>query len=96
MSLFNYIGEFFLFRRLFGSHRHNNDSNSSAAPLNDNSTDDTASNNEWYGITDHSDADDRSYEELLDEQDSYDMMDDYNSMDSTVDDMMDDMMDDDF
>lgn len=81
MSLFKYIGEFFLFRRLFGSHRHSNNSNSSAAPLSDDITNDTASDYEWDGIIGHSDAGDRSYEDFLDEQDYYDTMDDYNLMD---------------
>lgn len=76
MSLFNCLGEFFLFRWLFGYSRHSNDSNSSAAPLSGDISNNDASDNGWDEITDHSDAGDRSYEDSLDEQDDYDMMDD--------------------
>lgn len=76
MSLFNWLGEFFLFRRLFGSHHHSNNSNSSDAPLNNDMMDDIAADNEWNGFADYSDDVNRSYEDFLDEQDNYDMMDD--------------------
>lgn len=77
MSFFKYIGEFFLFRWLFGSRRHDGDSDSSSpsAPL----SGDTA---------DHSDAGGQTYDDFLDEQADYDMMDDMmgNTMDDTMDD----------
>lgn len=65
MNFWNYIGEFLLFRWLFGSHKHDRDTsdmpNSAISPDNSDSL---------YDIDSQSDDD------FLDEQDDYDMMDD--------------------
>lgn len=88
MSFWNYIGEFFLFRWLFGSHKHDEAKHDVpntnikfadrdfADDLNphigygsryDNSR--SRYNNQDYGYF-------QSYDDFLDEQDDYDMMDD--------------------
>ncbi len=88
MRFWNYIGEFLLFRWLFGSHRHNEtkrgmpDTNISST--NNDIIDDTESHIGYgcrydnnYSRYDNQDYDySQSYDVFLDEQDDYDTMDD--------------------
>lgn len=88
MSLWNYIGELFLFRWLFSSHKHNetkhNLSDTTASSNNDNMSDDTNSHigygsrydNNYSRYNNHDYGYSQSYDNFLDEQDDYDMMDD--------------------
>lgn len=88
MSIWNYIGEFFLFRWLFGSHKHNEIvRNLSDMPLssnNNNMVDYTDSHIGYENRYDNSfsryeNCDygySRSYDNFHEEQDDYDMMDD--------------------
>ena len=87
MTFWNYIGEFFLFRWLFGSHKHNetqqnmSDTSSSFGNKDIIDVDDT-----HYGFgpneNSYSRYDNREYgysqscDDFHDEQDDYDMMDD--------------------
>lgn len=87
MTFWNYIGEFFLFRWLFGSHKHNetqqnmSDTSSSFGNKDIIDVDDT-----HYGFgpneNSYSHYDNRDYgysqscDDFHDEQDDYDMMDD--------------------
>lgn len=81
MSFWNYIGEFFLFRWLFGSHRHNETKRNLS---------DTTTNFDNRGIIDDNDSHigygsrydnqcydySQSYDDFHDEHDYYDMTDD--------------------
>lgn len=88
MSFWNYIGEFFLFRRLFSSHKYH-EAKHVVSNTNIRSTDrDSANNMESnIGYKRHSDNSyshhdnqdygySKSYDDFHDEQDDYDMMDD--------------------
>ncbi|WP_305483349.1 hypothetical protein [Paramuribaculum intestinale] len=87
MSLWNYIGEFLLFRWLFGSHEHNETkrdlSDKSASFGNKDIIDDNdthtgfgRSHDNSYSRYDNRDYGySQSYDDFHDEQDDYDMMD---------------------
>ncbi len=80
MSLWNYIGEFLLFRWLFGSHEHNETkrdlSDKSASFGNDTHTGFGRSHDNSYSRYDNRDYGySQSYDDFHDEQDDYDMMD---------------------
>lgn len=88
MSFWNYIGEFLLFRWLFGSHKHTEAKrdapNETVNPVDSDSLDDPDSYMRYGSRPDNSysryDNQDygypQSYDDFLDEQDDYDMMDD--------------------
>lgn len=88
MSLWNYIGEFLLFRWLFGSHKHKETkrdlSDTSNSFGNKDIFDDTDShisfgrchNNSYSRYDDHDYDYSQSYDDFYDEQDDYDVMDD--------------------
>lgn len=88
MSFWNYIGEFFLFRWLFGYHRHNetqqnmSDTSSSFGNkdiinVNDTHTDFGRRHDNSYSRYDNHDYGySQSFDNFHDEQDDYDMMDD--------------------
>lgn len=88
MKLWNYIGELFLFRWLFGSRKHSepkhNVSDTPSSSANSDFVDDTESyidydsrHNNSYSHYDDYDYDySHSYDDFHDEQDDYDMMDD--------------------
>lgn len=84
MSFWNYIGEFFLFRWLFGSHKHHDASGGRECVLSDHHYD-PADDFEFSVLTD--DHDDY-YDQPVDDYDAYD------AYDEELDDY--DMMDDDF
>ena len=88
MTFWNYIGEFFLFRWLFGSHKHNeskrnlSDTSSSFGHKdiignNDTHTGFSRRHENSYSRYDNYDYGySQSYDDFHDEQDGYDMMDD--------------------
>ena len=87
MSIWNYIGEFFLFRWLFGYHKHNEPkrdlSDMSASFSNKDIIDvsDTHSGfgrheNSYFRYDNHDYGYSQSYDDFHDEQDDYDMMND--------------------
>jgi len=87
MKLWNYIGEFFLFRWLFGSHKHNkpgrdlSDTSSSFGNKDIIDVTDTHSGfgrheNSYSRYDNHDYGYSQSYDDFHDEQDEYDMMDD--------------------
>jgi hypothetical protein len=89
MSLFKYISEFFLFRWLFGFHWHNEAKcgvlDATVNPVDSESLDDLDSGMRYgnhpsdkiYSCYDnHHDDSSRAYDDFLDEQDDYGMMDD--------------------
>lgn len=87
MLLWDYIGEFFLFRWLFGLHKHNevkrNMSDTAINSLNKDCLDDHdsyidyRSHDNSYSHYDNKDYGySQSYDDFLDEQDDYDMIDD--------------------
>lgn len=88
MTVWNYIGEFFLFRRLFGSRKHNGSehevSNPSISPVNRDLADDIDSyigyenryDNSYPRYDNQDYGDSQSYYGFHDEQDDYDMTDD--------------------
>lgn len=86
MSFWNSIGEFFLFRWLFGSRKRSDIIHNETASLrhsfNEDDTSDSDLNFEKRYSQDYSHFDNldydysQSYDDFLDEQDDYDMMDD--------------------
>lgn len=86
MSLWNYIGEFFFFRWLFGSRKRSdilyNETASSRHSFNEDDISEPDLNFEKRYSHDYSHFDNhdydysQSYDDFLDEQDDYDMMDD--------------------
>lgn len=88
MSFWNYIGEFFLFRRLFGSHKHNEAkhdvSNTNirytdrdfADELDSRSSFGKRYDNSYSRYDNHDHGYSQAYDNFLDEQDDYDIMDD--------------------
>jgi hypothetical protein len=87
MTFWNYIGEFFLFRWLFGSHKHDEPkrdlSDMSASFGNNDIIDDNDTHSRFgrhgnsYSRYDNRDYGySQSYDNLHDEQDDYDTMDD--------------------
>lgn len=65
MKFWNYIGEFFLFRWIFGKIQHTEDNDiPGGKPSNS------------YGSNEY-DWDSQSYDDFHEEQDDYDMMDDF-------------------
>ena len=87
MSLWNYIGEFFLFRWLFGSNKHNEpkrDLSDMSASFSNKDIIDV--NDTYFGLGRHEksysrfdnrdDGYSQSYDDFHEEQDDYDMMDD--------------------
>ncbi len=87
MNIWNYIGEFFLFRWLFGSNKHNetkcNLSNTSSSfgncdIIEDNDTHSgfVRHENSYSRFDNHDYGYSQSYDDFHDEQDGYDMMDD--------------------
>lgn len=88
MKFWSYIGEFLLFRWLFGSHKHNEPkrdvSDTAISPAHRNLEDDIdllfGQNSRYDSSYSHYDEHDygysQSYDDFLDEQDDYDMMDD--------------------
>lgn len=88
MNFWNYIGEFFLFRWLFGLHKHNEItcevSDATINFANRDSADDMDSHIDYRNQYDNSDSryDNKDYgysqlyDDFLDEQDDYDMIDD--------------------
>ena len=88
MRFWNYIGEFLLFRWLFGSHKHSeakhDDLNTNISHAERDFADELDSHVDFgkqydnnYSNYDSQDyGDSQSYDDFLDEQDDYDMMDD--------------------
>ena len=88
MSIFRYIREFFLFRWLFGSHKHDEPkhdlSDMSASFGNKNIIDDNdthigfgrSHDNSYSRYGNHDYGYSQSYDDFHDEQDDYDIMDD--------------------
>lgn len=87
MSIFRNIREFFLFRWLFGSHRHNgaqqNMSDTSSSFGNKDNIDDDDTHfgfvrheNSYSRYDNHDYGYSQSYDDFHDEQDDYDMIDD--------------------
>lgn len=87
MNFWNYIGEFFLFRWLFSSHRHNetqqNISDTSSGfgskdimDVNDTHFDFGRHENSYSRYDNRDYGYSQSYDDFHDEQDDYDMMDD--------------------
>lgn len=94
MSFWSWIGDFFLFRWLFGSHRHHEaagggDGQGVTADHHSDVEDDL----ELLGLTDHHDKYDSPVDDYGDYSD-YSDYDDYDEIDEELDDY--DMMDDDF
>lgn len=86
MSFWNYIGEFFLFRWLFGSRKRSdithNEPGSSRYSFNKNDTSDSdlyfekRYSHDYSHFGNHEYDYSQSYDDFLDEQDDYDMIDD--------------------
>ena len=87
MSFWNYIGVFFLFRWIFGSHKHNNtQQNMSDKSSSFDNEDIIDVNDTYFGLGRHEksysrfdnrdDGYSQSYDDFHEEQDDYDMMDD--------------------
>ena len=69
MKFWNYVGEFFLFRWLFGKFHNDSDNEGVSHHNHDNSYSDDFSSHDYGG-------DGPSFNDFYDEQDDYDMMDD--------------------
>ena len=88
MKFWNYIGEFLLFRWLFGSHKHSEPKrdvpNANISHADRDYADDLDSHigygsryhNSYSRYDNHDYGYSQSYDDFLDEQDDYDMMDD--------------------
>lgn len=84
MKFWNYIGEFFLFRWLFGSHKHDETRYKSISSDNRDRVSDMDShiglkshyNNNYSRFESHDYVYSQSYDDFHDEQDDYDLMDD--------------------
>ena len=105
MSIFRYLGEFFLFRWLFGSRRHNepthNMTHTAFNPVERDYSEDNDSHispERYYAdahiFLDDQDYEERDYDDLDYEDRDYDDIDHYDSHEDYIDDF--DILDDDF
>ncbi|MBO4966075.1 MAG: hypothetical protein J6C81_07430 [Muribaculaceae bacterium] len=87
MKFWEYIGEFLLFRWLFCSHKHKKTENDLSAPVTNYGNKDIDELDSHIGFGRHKDNSysrydnqdygySQSYDDFIDEQDDYDMMDD--------------------